>query len=126
MIGQNQKKIVTDKKSAFRYFLEFTKPYHKLRPREIEALSLILYYRHEISASVTNDAMIDTILFSTSTRKKMRDDLGGMDQKVFNNLITTLRRKKVLTKDGVNKALIPNMTDEGFNLVFIFKFNDEV
>lgn len=124
MIGQNQKKIVTDKKSAFRYFLEFTKPYHKLRPREMEALSLIMYYRHEISQSVMDEEMIDTILFSTKTREKMRKDLGNMDKKVFQNLITTLRKKNVLTKTGINPSLAPKIGEKGFNLVYTFMFDE--
>jgi len=42
--GQNMniKRIHTDKRSIFRYWLEFLKPYHKLRAKEIEALSLML------------------------------------------------------------------------------------
>ncbi len=118
----NTKIIRTDKRSIFKYWLKFLKPYHKLRPKEIEALATILYYRYELSRDILNDEMLDTVLFSTSTRIKIRKDLGNMDQKPFNNLLTGLRRKKVLSKDNkILNSLIPNMTEEGFELTFDFK-----
>ncbi len=123
-IGQdmNIKKIHTDKKSIFRYWLEFLKPYHKLRNKEIEALSLMLYYRYELSREIPNLDMVDMILFSTETRGKIRAELNNMSQKVFNNLLTSLRKKGVLTKDNkINHVLIPNMTENGFKLVFNFE-----
>jgi len=118
----NIKKIHTDKKSIFRYWLEFLKPYHKLRNKEIEALSLMLYYRYELSREIPNLDMVDMILFSTETRGKIRAELNNMSQKVFNNLLTSLRKKGVLTKDNkINHVLIPNMTENGFKLVFNFE-----
>jgi len=118
----NIKRIHTDKKTIFRYWLEFLKPYHKLRAKEIEALSLMLYYRYELSRSINDVEMVDMILFSTQTRIKIRKDLNDMGQKVFNNLLTSLRKKGVITKDNkINPVLIPSMTEEGFKLVFNFE-----
>ncbi|MGK0464791.1 hypothetical protein [Clostridium sp.] len=118
----NIKRIHTDKRSIFRYWLEFLKPYHKLRTKEIEALSLMLYYRYELSRDIADEELVDMILFSTETRAKIRKDLKGMGQKVFNNLLTSLRKKKVLTKKNkINPVLIPSMTEDGFKLVFNFE-----
>lgn len=120
--NMNIKRIHTDKKSIFRYWLEFLKPYHKLRTKEIEALSLMLYYRYELTREISNMEIVDMILFSTETRSKIRKDLGDMGQKVFNNLLTSLRKKGVITKDNkINHVLIPRMTEDGFKLVFNFE-----
>ncbi len=122
MSNVNVKRILSDKKSIFRYWLEFLKPYHKLRTKEIEALALILYFRYELSREIDNESVVDLVLFSTKTRIKIREDLGGMSQKVFNNLLTSLRSKKVLSKDNkILPALIPGMSEEGFKLVFNFE-----
>lgn len=122
MTNQNTKTILTEKKYIFRLWLEFLKPYHKLRNKEIEALSLLLYYRYELSREINNIDIVDMILFSTETRSKIRADLNGMGQKVFNNLLTSLRKKSIITKDNkINPVLIPNMTEEGFSLVFNFQ-----
>lgn len=123
-IGQNMniKRIHTDKKSIFRLWLEFLKPYHKLRNKEIEALSLMLYYRYELSREIPNMDMVEMILFSTETRGKIRAELNNMSQKVFNNLLTSLRKKGVLTKENkIHHNLIPNMTEKGFKLIFNFE-----
>ncbi len=120
--NMNIKRIHTDKRSIFRYWLEFLKPYHKLRTKEIEALSLMLYYRYELSREINNPEMIDMILFSTQTRNKMRKELNEMGQKVFNNLLTSLRNKGVLTKENkINHVLIPRMSEDGFKLIFDFE-----
>jgi predicted transcriptional regulator len=118
----NIKRIHTDKKSIFRLWLEFLKPYHKLRNKEVEALSLMLYYRYELSREIPNIEMVDMILFSTETRAKIRSELSNMSQKVFNNLLTSLRKKGVLTKNNkIHHNLIPNMTEDGFKLIFNFE-----
>lgn len=118
----NIKRIHTDKKSIFRFWLEFLKPYHKLRAKEIEALSLMLYYRYELSREIKDPDMVNMVLFSTQTRNKIREDLGGMGQKVFNNLLTSLRKKSIISKDNkINHFLIPNMSEDGFKLIFHFE-----
>jgi hypothetical protein len=120
--NMNIKRIHTDKKSIFRYWLALLKPYHKLRQKEIDALGLMLYYRYELTREIKDIEMVDMILFSTQTRAKIREDLGDMGQKVFNNLLTSLRKKKVITKDNkINPVLIPKMSEEGFKLIFDFE-----
>ena len=51
-----------------------------------------------------------------------------MKSGVFNNLLTTLRRKGVLSKDNkIIPALIPNIKPDstGFKLIFDFEINDK-
>jgi hypothetical protein len=122
------KSIQTDSRTVFMYWLEFLKPYHKLANKEVEALSILLYYRWELSKEVTNMALVDKLLFSSEIRLKVREDLGGMKSGVFNNLLTTLRRKGVLSKENkIIPALIPNIKPDstGFKLIFDFEINDK-
>lgn len=120
--NKNIKRIHTTKKSMFRYWLEFLKPYHKMRTKEIEVLSLMLYYRYELSREINNSEMVDTVLFSTKTRLKIRAELDNMGQRNFNNILTALRNKDVLSKENkIAKVLIPNMTEDGFQLIFDFE-----
>lgn len=124
MSNINVKRISTSKKEIFRYWLEFLKPYHKLRQKEIEVLSLMLYYRYELSREVANPKLVNKLLFSTDTRNQIREDLDNMGQKVFNNLLSSLRKKKVLSEGNViNPVLIPSMTEDGFQLIFNFEID---
>lgn len=121
------KTIVTDERKMFVYWLEFLKPYHKLANKETEALAILLYYRHELSKEVNNEEHVRKLLFSSDIRNKVRNDLGGMKSGVFNNLLTTLRKKKVLSKENkILPALIPNMkpSAKGFRLVFNFEIDE--
>ena len=125
MKNTNIKRISTSKKYIFRHWLQILKPYHKLRDKEQEALALMLYYRYELSQEVSNPDLVQKLLFSTDTRKQMRADLGGMGPKVFNNLLTALRKKGVLGKDNViNPGLVPKMSETGFKLIFNFEVNE--
>ena len=110
----------------FRHWLEFLKPYHKMAPKEMRVVSILLEYRYQISLSVTDEGMIDRLLFAPETRKSIREDLGGMSNVGFNNLLFALRKREVLTSDNILlRTLIPPMgpSDTGFKLVFNFELN---
>jgi hypothetical protein len=126
MESTNLRAITAGKRRIFEYWLEFLRPYHKLQPKEMKALSLMLYYRSELSESVNNEDLINQLLFSTRVRKSIREELGNMGPKVFNNLLTSLRRKGVLSIDNIIlPALIPIMTEDGFQLTLNFKINED-
>tara|TARA_R110002050_G_scaffold319_3_gene2020 strand:- start:1040 stop:1330 length:291 start_codon:yes stop_codon:yes gene_type:complete len=92
-----------------------------MRTKEIEVLSLMLYYRYELSREISNPEIIDTILFSTKTRMDIRSELGNMGQRNFNNILTAFRSKGILSKDNkITSVLIPNMSEDGFQLIFDF------
>ena len=85
----------------------------------------MLYYRYELSRDVKNPDLVNKLLFATDTRNQIRGDLNDMSQKVFNNLLTSLRKKGVLTKGNViNPVLVPNMTEDGFKLIFNFEIDE--
>jgi hypothetical protein len=126
MENVNIKRIQVDVKQLFTYWLTFLKPYHNLRQKEIEALSVFLYYRYKISEEVLNKALIDKLLFSPDVRKNIMADLNISSTYIFNNLLTALRNKNVITRDNkIAEVLIPNFTpgSDNFKLVFNFELN---
>jgi hypothetical protein len=123
----NVKRIKVDSKGLFTYWLTFLKPYHNLRQKEIEALSVFLYYRHKLSEEVLNKSLIDKLLFSPDVRKNIMEELGISSTYIFNNLLSALRKKGVISKDNkIAEVLIPNFTQDSdnFKLVFNFEIND--
>ena len=123
----NIKNIKVDKKMLFRYWLVFLKPYHNLRQKEIEALSLFLYYRHKLSEEVVNQELVDKLLFSQDIRNNIMTELKIKNTYMFNNMLTSLRKKGVLSKDNkIKEVLIPNFekSSDNFKLVFNFEIND--
>lgn len=117
--------VNAEKKKLFKYWLEFLKPYHKLRQKEIECLSLIMFYEHQLSEQIPEPELVQQLLFSSKTKDQIKQDLGGMDSRVFNNLLSSLRTKKVLGKDNViNKNLRAPIGPNGFQLIFNFIINE--
>lgn len=124
----NIKNIKVDKKNLFRYWLVFLKPYHNLRKKEIEALSLFLYYRHKISEEVINQDLVDKLLFSSDIRLNIMSELDIKSSYIFNNLLTSLRKKGVISKDNkIKDVLIPNFdsSSDNFKLVFNFEIDGD-
>lgn len=123
MNNTNVKRIKTDVKQMFTYWLVFLKPYHNLRQKEIEALSTFLYYRYKLSEEVLNQDLVDKLLFSQDVRKNIMKELNVTNISVFNNLLTALRNKGVITRDNkIKDVLIPNFTPGSDNFKLVFNF----
>ena len=71
MENVNIKRIEVTRKSLYLYWLTFLKPYHKLRQQEIETMALFLYYRYQLSEEVSNQELVDKLLFSSDTKKSI-------------------------------------------------------
>lgn len=77
----------------------------------MEVAAAILSLRHELSKSISDDTMIDEILFNRKSKEKIRKQC---NMKYEHLLITIrdLRRKNVLIGNSVNSRYIPNLKDE--------------
>lgn len=117
----NVKTLRVDEKLFFQRWLEFLKPYHKLRQKEIELLALFLYKRHKLQKVIRDEKILNKMLFDTESRKEIRDELNYSSSQVLNNMISSLRSKKVLEADNsILSSLIPNLDGNNFKLVFNF------
>lgn len=117
----NVKTLNISKKSFFFRWLEFLKPYHKLRQKEIELLALFLYKRYQLQKVISDENLLNKMLFDTDNRKEIRNELNYSSGQVLNNMISSLRSKGVLDKNNnILKSLIPNLEADNFKLVFNF------
>lgn len=121
--------VKVDLKSLFRWYLEFTKPVHKLRKQEIDVLSLLLYYNHQETPNFKRDEDRWKKVFELDTKKKIMKEI-QMNSNVFQNVLSSLRKKGVVKKDGYNYIVnnyIPVLTDDvkSFQLIINFIFKNE-
>lgn len=126
MANISVKRIETDEKKLFLYWLVFLKPYHGLRQKEMEALAVFLFYRHKLDLEVLNKDLIDKLLFSQDVRKNIMAELGITSSYAFNNMLTALRKRGVLSKENIIlPSLIPNFIpgSDNFKLIFNFEVN---
>lgn len=77
-----------------------------IRKKEIAVLAKIIEKRYYISLSTNDELEIAKTLFSTKMRVSMREEL-KLDELNFNNILCTLRKKKLIMKNKINPKLIP-------------------
>lgn len=121
----NIKSISTDKKKFYILWLTFLKPYHKLANKEIEFLATLLYKRSEIRVSISDDNMVDEMLFNKSIKEEIRIEMGYKNMQVYNNMLRFLRKKNVLVKNKIIKGLIPELSGNNYQLIFNFNINEK-
>lgn len=116
--------IKTNNKRFFRQFLElmkFTSPFNKIRPKELDTLAEILFQLNEYKEIPLQKRYI--IVFSTETRKEMMNNL-GINQDLFNNTLSGLRKVNILSKDNKLIPFLQNIVfDREFKLTFSFVDN---
>lgn len=77
-----------------------------IRKKEIAVLAKIIEKRYYISLSTKDELEIAKMLFSTEMRVSMREEL-KLDELNFNNILCSLRKKKLIMKNKINPKLIP-------------------
>ena len=60
----------------FKYWFIFLKPLHHLTDREIDFIASFTKHRYELSKVITDVNLLDTVLFSEETKRKIREDYG--------------------------------------------------
>jgi len=114
--------IKTNSRKFYRQFLELIKslpPIDKLRPKELDVLSEVMYENGNMSEYKDSDRY--TLIFSTKKRKQMRE-LIGISEDSYNNNLSILRKHGLITKDNkLNKFLSTVVFKDNFSLEFIFK-----
>jgi len=125
-MNQRQALIRTTRKNFFKHWLSLTKPFHKLRPQEQDVLALLLYYYFEYKKDIKRDDLVWKMVFDYDTKMLMKEDLSGMKDVIFQNTLSSLRKKEVVKDKQVNPSFIPNITKDAnnFNLIFKFEIND--
>lgn len=124
----NVKPITIKKENFFIYWLQFLKPYHKLRNKEIELLALFLVKRFELSKVIKDDVLIDKLLFDKDVKLEIRNKMGYSTGQVLENMLSGLRAKNIIVDNKIDKGLIPNLEENNtsFKLVFNFIFKDDI
>jgi hypothetical protein len=69
-----------------------------LDPKEIDILSKLLYIDHKYKHIPKEKR--DVLIFHTETRKRIRQAL-GISTQVFNNKLSSLRKKKFIAKNNL-------------------------
>lgn len=117
-------KIPVTTKSLFKSYLSLTKPINKLGPKEIDVLSLILYYNHIEKPNFKRDEDRWRKVFDYDTKMLIKEELEMKDYSL-QNILSSLRRKKVIKNNVVMPYYIPDIDNSStFKLVFQFQISN--
>lgn len=114
---------VTSKKDFFKWWCVFLRPFVNLTNREIDVVSSFLKQRWELSKIVSDPAILDAMVMSDDTKKKVMEEC-NITLQHFYVVMSNLRKHKVLKGTIINPRLIPNIREtdnDCFELRIIFK-----
>ena len=60
--------------SFFKYWLKFLSPIHNLSESELNVVTAFLKERHELSKAITDEQVLDSVLMSKETKRKVREE----------------------------------------------------
>lgn len=119
IIPNNVVRIPIDKGNVFRYWLEFLAPLHHLTEREMDVATALLQERYNLSKVITDSNLLERILMSEDTHKKIKQEYGLSNQH-FQVIKSKLKSKNFLVDNKINPRLIPTVKeDQGSFLILI-------
>lgn len=107
----------------FKWWCTYLKPFINLTNREMDVIAEFLRQRHELSKSISDPAIIDTMLMTDEIRQKVIEAC-GITQQHFYVVMSNLRKHQIIKDNIINPRLIPNVRkdDNGvFQLLVLFK-----
>jgi hypothetical protein len=107
----------------FHWWCVFLRPVINLTNREIDVIASFLKQRWELSKSISDQAILDEMVMSDATKRKVMDEC-GISLQHFYVVMSNLRKSKIIEKGKINPRLIPNIrqdSDNYFQLMILFK-----
>lgn len=107
----------------FHWWCVFLRPVINLTNREIDVIASFLKQRWELSKSISDQAILDEMVMSDATKRKVMDEC-NISLQHFYVVMSNLRKSKIIEKGKINPRLIPNIRQDGdgyFQLMILFK-----
>lgn len=114
--------INTTIKKLFKDWLYLTKIFHKLTKQEINVLSLFLYEHYNLKKEITNEKILNKVLFDYDIKMKIKEELNIKDPSL-QNAMTSFRKKGIIVNNRLSKLFIPQIEKDSKNFKLIYNFN---
>lgn len=119
-----KKKVVTiptSLKNVLKQYLVITKPMNKLRPKEIDVMSLLLYYNILEKPNFVRDDDRWKKIFDYDTKLKIKEEL-EIEDYTLQNILSSLRKKGAIKDNKIQDYYIPDIDTKTENFMLIFNF----
>lgn len=105
----------------FKCWFTFLRPLHHLTDREIDVIASFTKHRYELSKVIKDDNLLETVLMSEETKRKVREDC-GITLAHFQVIMGKLRKNKVIVDNKINPILIPKLDENSESLQLLVLF----
>lgn len=109
-------------KTFFFRYVAFTAPFHKLAKQHQQVLALLLYYHYTFGKDITNNKILWKAVFDYDTKLLISEEL-DMRSEGLTNILSQLRKHKVIINNQVSPVYIPNLSRDAKQFVMTFNFN---
>ncbi len=113
--------IQTTLRKFFHYWITVTYPLHNLGLTDRNVLSELLFFRYKLSLEVTNERLINKLLFSIETKEKITKAV-SISKSQYAQSLTHLRKAGIIKNKMVNLAYVPELSKEDTEFVMAYKF----
>jgi hypothetical protein len=107
-------------KDVIKTFLTLTKPSHGMTDSLILVTTELVNRHILLSAKVADKDLVNELLFSTKIKKEIQAIL-ELKPTQFNNMMTMLRKRGVITAEGLKPSIIPNVVSDTTQYELTFK-----
>lgn len=121
-VSKRMAKFTVDLKTAIKFYLQLTKPMHKLADKRIELLTEILYLFTVEQKNFKRPGDAWTIVFNRDNRAKIRETM-DMTKQVFENYMTEFRKKGIIVDNQVDPKYNPAIQTGCTSYELLFKFD---
>lgn len=107
----------------FKWWCIYLRPFIHLTNREIDVVTELLRQRHELSKSISDPAIVDTMLMTDEVKKRVIEAC-HITQQHFYVVMSSLRKNQIIKDNIINPRLIPNVRSDSsgvFQLLILFK-----
>lgn len=106
----------------FRFWVESLRLFHHLTEGEMAVFAVLLKKRYELSKVITDQKLLDEILFSEKTRREIRNTC-NISLQHFQVVLGKLKKANVIINGGINPKMIPHIEEEKGSFKLLFNFD---
>ena len=115
--------VASPDKDLFKWWCVILKMFVNITPREMDVVASFLRQRFELSKTVSDPTILDTMLMSDGIKQKVREEC-NISLEHFYVVMSSLRRHNVIKGNILNPSIIPNIRkdDNGcFQFLMVFR-----
>ena len=116
---EKSERTVSNVHSFYLRYCTLLKVMLSLSNQERDVLAEILYKNYFLQSKIKEDNLRWSYIFGMQCRKDMRDDL-NISYSIFNNHLTSFRKKNILKGDKIVDGIVVYPVDDKFSLNFNF------